>query len=128
MLYEVITDDVGFAIADGAGDTGKNPLQVDAVGPDLDGTRRLLLHVPFQHNAPFGIAIHHMRAILGMNGYPPASGDKADHRVSRQRIAAFGESDQDIVYAVDLDGTGRLLAYLLKNLFKAARPCSYNFV
>ena len=82
---------------------GKNARTVGRRDAEFDGTIDLRFGVPRHVHLALRIGFEGLLAIATVNGDPATAGEKAHDLVARQRVAALGVADQDIVHAVEED-------------------------
>src|SRR5687767_10581080 len=102
--------DVAIPRGDGPGDLRQEPRPI-APDVDRDPHRTLgrllsrLVAVPLHVHQPFTIedALHHRQAIAAVDGQPAPAGDEPHDLIARQRVAALGEADEQVIDPADAD-------------------------
>ena len=94
--------DVDAGLGDRPGNLAEQAGPVGTVDTQADDEELVLLHVPVHLETPFEV-VHDIRAFLVVHRHAAAAGDEADDRVPRDRLAALGEPDHQVVYARHLD-------------------------
>src|SRR5512133_3643578 len=99
--HDAGANNIGLTVSDRAGNTGAHTLLIITVDPHLDRTRRLLLKIPLDINAPFRVRNKSMRAVDRVHGHAAPPRHKTDNLIAGERVTAFGEAHHDIIDPMD---------------------------
>src|SRR5215831_1095190 len=98
---------VGTGAADDGGDLSQQTRAILGANRELDREGGRALAAPLDRNAAFRLVekILHIGAGAGVYGNSAAAGDVSDDLIARDGVAAFGAEDQQVVVALDDQGS-----------------------
>jgi hypothetical protein len=105
-------DDVDPGLGEGPRQILEQAVAIPRVDLDLDLEPGLVLAVPADRDEALRVLAQggDVRAVVAVDGDPPAEADVPDDRVAGDRAAALGEAQRDVGDALDLDAELRRCA------------------